>query len=153
MPPVGTADDAVASSPAVTGTSMPAATAGRPLPTDAETGPLLADRDALDRAAGAAESPASADPVTPEPADVDAALRGVARGPAFRLALDPLEDELDAAELVDPVVSASANAGIEKIAAPTPRATASAPTRPTVRFPLAVFNDWRCSTTSLVRAP
>jgi len=101
----------------------------------------LADRDALDRTADCPESPAPADPATPEPADVDAALRGVARGPAFRLAADPLADEFDAPESVDPVVSASASAGIDKIAAPTPRATASAPTCPTVRFLLAVFNN------------
>ncbi len=34
-------------------------------------------------------------------------------------------------EPLEPVVSANATAGIEAIAAPTPKATASAPTRPT----------------------
>jgi hypothetical protein len=41
------------------------------------------------------------------------------------------DDESDDDEPADPVVSATATAGIEMIAAPTPSATASAPTRPT----------------------
>ena len=41
------------------------------------------------------------------------------------------DDESEDDEPADPVVSATATAGIEMIAAPTPSATASAPTRPT----------------------
>jgi len=133
VPSVVGDDDAVTASPAVTGTFMSAESAARPLPTEAETGPLLADRDALVRTEDCPESSAFADPTA-----VDAARRGVARGPAFLLAFDPFEDELGALESVDPAVSARAIAGIETSAAPTPRATASAPTRPT---PSAVFAD------------
>jgi len=43
---------------------------------------------------------------------------------------DGLDDESDT-DPVDPVVSAAAMAGRAMMAAPTPRATASAPTRPT----------------------
>jgi len=125
--------DAGTASPAVTGTSMFAGSAARPLPTDAETDPLLADRDALVRTASASADPVGV--VTPEAAAVDAALRGVARGPAFLLAFDPFDGELDAPESVDSAVSAMAIAGIDTTAAPTPRATARAPTRPTLSAP------------------
>ena len=40
-------------------------------------------------------------------------------------------DELDELAPAEPVVSAKATPGTDAIAAPTPRATASAPTRPT----------------------
>jgi hypothetical protein len=40
-------------------------------------------------------------------------------------------DELDPVEPGEPVVSAKATAGMDPIAAPTPSAIASAPTRPT----------------------
>ena len=47
---------------------------------------------------------------------------------------DPDElDELTPVEPAEPVVSAKATAGIDAIAAPTPKATANAPTRPTKR--------------------
>jgi hypothetical protein len=46
--PAGTADEAVPASPAVTGTSMSAGDAARPVSADTEPcGPLLADRDGL----------------------------------------------------------------------------------------------------------
>lgn len=63
-------------------------------------------------------------------------------GPDGLVVFDPVEsfgplaadDEPEAFELdepSEPVLSATATAGIEAIAMPTPRATASAPTRPT----------------------
>ena len=44
---------------------------------------------------------------------------------------DPDCDELEPVEPAEPVGSANATPGIDAIAAPTPNATASAPTRPT----------------------
>jgi len=43
----------------------------------------------------------------------------------------PDPDELEPVEPAEPVVSANATAGMDAIAAPIPKANASAPTRPT----------------------
>jgi hypothetical protein len=82
-------------------------------PPDAET--VLGEPDPV------GEPPAGA-----EPPDADGAVDG------------SVFDELvcvvvSEAESLEPVVSARAISGVEAIAAPTPRATASAPTRPTYR--------------------
>ena len=74
---------------------------------------------------------AGADTTPTDPADpADRALPGRADlGPVFTPSVDPA-DELDADPAPGPVVSAAASHGIDPTAVPTPRATASAPTRP-----------------------
>jgi hypothetical protein len=79
------------------------------LSSSAELSPLTDPRD---------DSPppvSEVDPPEPAPADDDGL------------------DELDPVEPGEPVVSAKATAGMDPIAAPTPSAIASAPTRPTWR--------------------
>ncbi|MGB0972511.1 MAG: hypothetical protein ACPGVG_16360 [Mycobacterium sp.] len=75
--------------------------------------------------------------------DVASESLALKEGPDGLVASDPVESEplvaddepeaSDVDELSEPVVSAAAIAGIEAIAMPTPKATASAPTRPTYR--------------------
>lgn len=88
-----------------------------------------------DRASPAAEpidDPAPTLKFGCEDAPAAARERGVfAPGLAWLVALDPREDEGDALEPDDPLVSAAAVAGIDSTAAPIPKATARAPTRPT----------------------
>ena len=81
---------------------------------------LAAPRRGL-REGTAAESPSGdSDRVPPRGPDCDGRVLGVE--------LFPSAEPVDPAE---PVVSAAATAGITTTAAPMPRATASAPTRPT----------------------
>ncbi len=77
---------------------------------------------------------ASAEPSSPEPDDdeVDAVEpEGDAEPEADEEDEEDGEDEDDPVDPAEPDVSANAIAGIDAIAAPTPNATASAPTRPT----------------------
>lgn len=88
-----------------------------------------------DAAGASATSPDSAVPREPPAAGAAEPLRAAGREPRVAADFDaePCDDEsADAVEPPDPVVSAAAT-GSDATAAPTPRATARAPTRPTYR--------------------
>jgi hypothetical protein len=93
-------------------------------PPDAETVP--GKPDASGEPPGVGVLPAAAEPPDGDVAVDDPACVVVSEVES----VDPVES-LEPAESLEPGVSARATSGVEAIAAPTPSATASAPTRPT----------------------